>query len=98
VYPVCIAGAGACPPEDCGGPEGYRRLLDARSSWPALLQAQDDLVLVAERLLTFLDGGPRPTDDDTAFVAALDRMNDRLEAAPSAFNRRTVNAVLRCSI
>ncbi len=94
-YPVCIAGAGTGPPEDCGGPAGYRRLVDERSSWPVLLQVQDDLVLVAERLLTVLDGGPRPTDDDTAFVAALDRMNDRLEEAPSAFNRRAVNAALR---
>jgi hypothetical protein len=24
----CRAGAGACPPEDCGGPWGYRRLLE----------------------------------------------------------------------
>ena len=22
-YPVCIGGSGACPPEDCGGPQGY---------------------------------------------------------------------------
>jgi hypothetical protein len=21
--PTCVAGAGACPPEDCGGPPGY---------------------------------------------------------------------------
>lgn len=26
-YPICIAGAEACPPEDCGGPDGYRELL-----------------------------------------------------------------------
>jgi hypothetical protein len=26
-YPVCLAGRGACPPEDCGGPYGYDRLL-----------------------------------------------------------------------
>ena len=25
---VCLAGANACPPEDCGGPSGYERLLD----------------------------------------------------------------------
>lgn len=24
----CLDGAGACPPEDCGGPPGYERLLE----------------------------------------------------------------------
>jgi Plasmid pRiA4b ORF-3-like protein len=28
-YPVCVAGARACPPDDCGGPPGDERLLDA---------------------------------------------------------------------
>lgn len=26
-YPLCLGGEGACPPEDCGGPEAYDRLL-----------------------------------------------------------------------
>lgn len=25
-YPICTAGKGGCPPEDCGGPWGYQRL------------------------------------------------------------------------
>src|SRR3989442_1757590 len=28
-YPVCMAGARACPPDDCGGPPGYDQLLEA---------------------------------------------------------------------
>jgi hypothetical protein len=28
-YPICLRGAGVCPPEDVGGVYGYERLLDA---------------------------------------------------------------------
>lgn len=28
VYPVCLEGEGACPPEDCGGVPGYLDLLE----------------------------------------------------------------------
>jgi len=39
-YPRCLAGEGACPPEDCGGPPGYANLLAALAD-PAH-EAHDD--------------------------------------------------------
>lgn len=93
-YPVCMNGAGDCPPEDCGGPWGYRILIEERYSLLGLLQAREDVLLVAQRLLEFCDGGPRPTADDEGFLAAMERMRDRLGNAPIAFDRRGVNVAL----
>jgi hypothetical protein len=94
-YPVCTAGAGDCPPEDCGGPPGYTALLAAYCAWPAWEQARADAAFVAERLLDWQQGGPRPTYDDEEFVAAFERMQARLADLPATFNRRAVNAALR---
>ena len=35
VYPVCIGGSGACPPEDCGGPHGYLERRDEADGYDA---------------------------------------------------------------
>src|SRR6266542_1708782 len=58
-YPICMAGAGDCPPEDCGGSWGYKTLMDEHYSLLELLQAREDVVLVAQRLLDFAEGGSR---------------------------------------
>ncbi len=73
-YPVCLAGEGACPPEDSGGPLGYGGYLDDYYSLEDLWQAEDDIGLVAQRLLDVMQGGPRPTNEDTEFMDALERM------------------------
>jgi hypothetical protein len=69
--------------------------MDEHYSLLELLQAQEDVVLVAQRLLEFSEGGPRPIPDDAEFLAALERMRDRLEDAPIVFDRRAVNTALR---
>src|SRR5512135_3267816 len=94
-YPVCTGGHGDCPPEDCGGPAGFMNLMEERCSWSSLQEARDDALLVAQRLLDFYQGGPRPTYEDEEFVDAMERMNQRLENAPVPFKRREVNAALR---
>ncbi len=93
-YPVCTNGAGDCPREDSGGPWGYRTLMEEHYSLLELLQAREDVVLVAQRLLEFYEGGPRLTTGDRELMAALERMHDRLENAPIAFDRRATNVAL----
>jgi Plasmid pRiA4b ORF-3-like protein len=41
-YPVCLAGKGACPPEDCGGAWGYEQLREVLAD-PAHDQHEDML-------------------------------------------------------
>lgn len=47
-YPICVAGARACPPEDCGGPPGYDSLIEAIAN-PNLPDAHDILEWVGGR-------------------------------------------------
>jgi len=94
-YPMCSAGSGDCPPEDCGGPAGYRALLRDLTSWDAVETFEADMGLIVERVLAFANGGPRPTIDDGDFMDALERLQEREEWLPTAFDRRAVNQALR---
>ena len=94
-YPFCHSGAGDCPPEDCGGPSGYCALLRDLTSWDAVEALRADMGLIAERVLAFLNGGPRPTVDDLDFMDAMDRFQEREEWLPTVFDRRAVNQTLR---
>lgn len=47
-YPRCLAGARACPPEDCGGVPGYYRLLEIMSD-PSHEEYEDMLTWIGDR-------------------------------------------------
>jgi Plasmid pRiA4b ORF-3-like protein len=42
IYPACVAGAGACPPEDCGGASGFADLKETLAGPPS---AERDFVV-----------------------------------------------------
>ena len=94
-YPSCVAGDGACPPEDCGGPRGYLAGLDAASSWDAL----DDLHTMAGILReVVLEDLPEVLNDQETrwrLENAVERSKARERARGRPFVRRGVNAQLR---
>jgi hypothetical protein len=63
-YPVCLAGARACPPEDCGSFPGYCDILEALKA-PRKTEEQKEL-------LEWLEGGYDPERFD------LETVNTRL--------------------
>lgn len=95
-YPVCTGGSGACPPEDCGGPESFMARCDDRFSFDAL----EDLDTVVEVLqqVALKDGSePLALDQETRWRRedALERAKAREQAQDRPFSRRDVNASLR---
>jgi hypothetical protein len=110
-YPICVGGQGACPPEDCGGPEGYQ----ARREEALGVEALDDLdtiegcfdppegmtaKLPGASLLKEIvrDGRHALLDDEDQrwkLEGALERLQARQPFLADGFARREVNARFR---
>jgi hypothetical protein len=94
-YPVCIGGNGACPPEDCGGPEAYLAGLSEMVSMAALedLDTMAEIIgqVVLERRAELLE------DEETHWRLehTVERSRARERAQGCPFSRRTVNVRLR---
>ena len=94
-YPRCVGGAGACPPEDCGGPDAYH----ARREQATGLDAMNDLAVVAhtvERVLIDKDSSCLD-DDDTRWrlEVAVERLDSHARFLETAFSRGAVNRGFR---
>ena len=94
-YPRCIGGAGACPPEDCGGPDAYH----ARREEATGLDAMNDLVLVADtvqRVLIDKDSSCLDEEDTRwSLDRAVERLGDHARFLDTAFLRGAVNRGFR---
>ena len=92
VYPVCIGGKRAAPPEDCRGAWGYMERLDQHRLYPPLEAMQ----VVADAISTLLEADPQ-----TSVRAALGDLDDLREAVdclegyqafqPDHFDRGEIN-------
>ena len=94
-HPVCIGGSGACPPEECGGPDGYH----ARREEVMSLDAMMDLDRVAgfiERIVIQRDlSGLEDEDERWHAEAAADRCRSRFRFLEDKFLRGPVNRQFR---
>ena len=94
-YPRCIGGAGACPPEDCGGTDAYHTRRDEATG----LDAMDDLALVADTVERVLIGKDSSCldDDDTRWrlEVAVERLGSHARFLETTFSRGAVNRGFR---
>lgn len=93
--PLCVAGAGACLPEECGGPSGYLARRDEARGLDAYL----DAALIAEAAQDVVDGTVPTALTDPIERAELDSAVERMPARQpllaTGFSRCAVNDALR---
>jgi hypothetical protein len=96
VYPVCIGGKRAAPPEDCRGAWGYLERLDQHRLYPPL----EAMGVVAEAITTLLAAEPQTSvrealGDLDAFREAVDCLDAYEQFRPDHCDRHAVNTQLQ---
>jgi hypothetical protein len=92
--PRCLAGRAATPPEECGGPRGYMRILDQHKYYPPM--AEQELVEKAlQRIAGVLpDRGHRDLLKellDQGLERAVQRLKEYAQFQPDRFSLQEVN-------
>ena len=92
--PRCLAGRAATPPEECGGPRGYMRILDQLKYYPPM--AEQELVEKAlQRIAGVLpDRGHRDLLKellDQGLEKAVQRLKEYPQVQPDRFSLQEVN-------
>jgi hypothetical protein len=91
VYPMCIAGSGAAPPEDCKGPWAYMEIMDHQE----LELPWDDVKRIDHVLKRVVDTKDHEKASDVlgdveALQEAIERVKAYLEFRPDRFQRGPV--------
>jgi Plasmid pRiA4b ORF-3-like protein len=92
VYPVCIGGKRAAPPEDCRGAWGYLERLEQHRLSPPL----EAMGVVAKAISTLLEADPQTSvrealGDLDEFREAVDCLDAYQQFQPTYFDRHEVN-------
>lgn len=94
-HPVCIGGSGACPPEDCGGADGYFAGREEATGPDAMA----DLRLLADFVeRTLIEKDLSMVEEEDRFLhveAASERSLSRARFLADRFRRGTVNRRFR---
>ncbi len=94
-YPVCIGGSGACPPEDCGGVDGYLARRGEAQGYDAWLD-METMTEFLEDIVAADDPSRSLSDflsDDVEM--AMERMAARKPFLDGKFSRGAVNKRFR---
>jgi len=96
IYPACIGGKRAAPPEDCHGAWGYLERLDQHRLYPPL----EAMGVVAEAISTLLAANPQTSvrealGDLEEFREAVDCLDAYQQFRPDHFDRHEVNTQLQ---
>jgi hypothetical protein len=94
--PICIEGARAAPPEDCGGPADYLQMLDQHHWHPPY----DEMLLIVDTMQQIVDANEDQLirdliEDLDEFAAAVNRLQAYRAFQPDHFDRRALNRRLQ---
>ncbi len=93
--PSCIGGANNCPPEDCGGVEGYLIRRDEAQGYDAFWD-MGTITDFLQGILDYCDKLKLPDENRLEELElVMDRMNAREPYLSGKFSRRSINQAFR---
>lgn len=94
-FPLCTGGQGACPPEECGGPQGYQARREEAMGFDALEDVHTMVGLLQEVVIERKPGLLDDADTCEELERVVGRMKARQPFLEAGFSLREVNLRFR---